>query len=141
LRKKASSVIRVTDEERRILCDMADSMYLNNGVGLAAVQVGIDKQLAVIDIGKGLVKLINPSITKKMGTETQEEGCLSVPDAVVKVKRAKKVTVSFLDENGEVRQITAEGLFARAIQHEVDHLSGKLIVDYLNPIKRLFLKR
>lgn len=141
LRKKAVHVDNITDSERTLLQDMAETMYLNNGVGLAAVQIGIDKQLAVIDIGDGLVKLINPAILKKEGAEVQEEGCLSVPDTFVKVNRAKKIMVSFLNDNGDVSQILAEGLFARAIQHEIDHLSGKLIVDYLSPIKRLFLKK
>ena len=96
--------------------------------------------LAVIDVGGGPVKMINPVILKRDGSETQEEGCLSVPDAVVKVKRAKRVTVTFLTELGEVTRVTAEGLFGRAIQHEVDHLNGRLIVDYLGPVKRLLLK-
>lgn len=141
LRKKAVKVGKVGDPERDMLRDMAETMYINNGVGLAAVQVGIGKQLAVVDVGDGLVKLINPAILRKEGSETQEEGCLSVPGAVVKVRRAKKIVVNFLNGDGLVSQISAEGLFARAIQHEIDHLSGKLIIDYLNPIKRLLLKK
>lgn len=141
LRKKAAYISKVGDSEREVLCKMAELMYLNNGVGLAAEQVGIEKQLAVIDVGKGLVKLINPLIVKKKGYEFEEESCLSVPDTIVKIKRAKTIVVSFLNENGETCQISAEGLFARVIQHEIDHLSGRLIVDYLNPIKRLFLSR
>ncbi len=140
LRKEASCITKVSDSERESLSKMAEAMYLNNGVGLAAQQVGIAKQLAVIDVGNGLVKLINPLIIKKEGLEIEEEGCLSVPEAIVKVRRAKRVVVSFLNENGEACQITAEGLLARTIQHEIDHLSGRLIIDYLNPIKRLFLK-
>ena len=120
---------------------MALSMYLSQGVGLAAVQVGIDKQLAVVDTGEGLIKMINPTIIKREGLETQEEGCLSVPGACVKVKRAKKIVVSFLNEQGEVTELRAEGLLSRAIQHEIDHLSGTVIVDYLHPLKKLLLKR
>ncbi len=141
LRKRAKSVQRVGDSEKGMLRDMAEVMYLNNGVGLAAVQVGIDKQLAVVDTGKGLVKLINPMIIKKEGSDIEDEGCLSIPNAVVRIKRAKKITVNFLNDAGDLSVISADGLFARAIQHEIDHLSGKLIIDYLNPIKRLLLKR
>jgi len=141
LRKKASKVTSVTAAEKKILSDMAETMYLSQGVGLAAVQVGIDKQLAVVDTGEGLIKMINPTIIKREGLETQEEGCLSVPGACVKVKRAKKIVVSFLNEQGEVTELRAEGLLSRAIQHEIDHLSGTVIVDYLHPLKKLLLKR
>ena len=137
LRKKASRLEKVSDSDRAMLRDMAETMYLNKGVGLAAVQVGIDKQLAVIDVGKGLVKLINPAILTKEGNVIEEEGCLSVPDTTVMVKRAERITVGFLNEDGDVSQITAEGLFARAIQHEIDHLSGRLIIDYMSPVKKL----
>lgn len=138
LRKKAVKVLKISDEEKRVLDEMAETMYIKGGVGLAACQVGIDKQLVVIDIGDGLIKLVNPVIIKKEGYEALEEGCLSVPEAVIKVKRAKKITVEYLNEKGEAMTITAEGLLARVIQHEVDHLLGKLIVDYLSPIKKLF---
>jgi len=141
LRKKAEKVGEVTDSVKKILADMANAMYLSQGVGLAAVQVGIGKQLAVIDTGNGLIKMINPAITKREGTEAQEEGCLSCPGACVKVRRAKKVVVSFMNENGDVMQLKAEGLLARAIQHELDHLSGKLIIDYMNPIKKMLIRR
>lgn len=141
LRKKASPVKKIGDEERRILSEMAETMYLKEGVGLAAVQVGIHKQLVVIDIGSGCMKLINPVIVKKEGWETQEEGCLSVPDASVKVRRYKKITVDYLNEEGDAVRLNAEGLLARAIQHEIDHLMGKLIIDYLGPLKKLFMMR
>ena len=141
LRKKAEKVLRIGQAEKKILTDMAEAMYLNNGVGLAAVQVGIDKQLAVVDVGEGLIKMVNPVIVKREGHDTEQEGCLSVPEIVVKVRRAKKVVVNFLNENGDAQQLRSEGLLARALQHEIDHLAGKLIVDYVNPIKRLFLKK
>lgn len=137
LRKKAAKVGKVTEYERSLLSEMANVMYLSQGVGLAAVQVGIDKQLAVIDIGDGLIKLVNPVIVKKDGIETQEEGCLSCPGFSVKVKRAGKVMVNFLNENGDFTELKAEGLLARAVQHELDHLSGKLIIDYLSPLKKM----
>ena len=141
LRKKPAKVEKVSASEARVLSDMAKAMYLNQGVGLAANQVGIDKQLAVIDIGNGLIKLINPVIVKREGVETEEEGCLSVPGVSVKVKRAKRVVVNFLNENGIAMQLKADGLLGRAIQHEIDHLSGKLIIDYLNPIKKILVRK
>ncbi len=140
LRVKADKVDAVGPAEKELLSDMALAMYLNRGVGLAATQVGIPKSLAVIDVGDGLIKMANPIIVKKEGTAISEEGCLSVPGECIKIKRAKIVVVSFIDENGEPRRIKGEGLLAKAIQHELDHLSGKLIIDYLNPIKKL-LKR
>jgi peptide deformylase len=137
LRKAASPVAKVTDEDRRMLDEMAKTMYMSQGVGLAAVQVGIGKRLAVVDTGTGLIKMVNPSIVKSEGYETQEEGCLSVPGAAVKVRRAKKIVVSYMNEGGMVVEMKAEGLLARAIQHEIDHLCGKLIIDYMNPVKRI----
>ena len=141
LRKKVHKIEKVTDLERNLLSQMADTMYLNSGVGLAANQVGIDKQLIVVDIGNGLIKLINPALIKKSGSTVQEEGCLSVPDNCIKIKRAKEITVNHLNEDGNACRLRAEGLLARAILHEMDHLSGKLIIDHLNPIKRLFIKK
>lgn len=141
LRRPAKKIDKVTEAERTILADMAETMYLKGGVGLAAVQVGIDKHMAVVDTGSGIIKMVNPAILKKDGAETEEEGCLSVPGRVVKVKRAKNIVVNFMDEKGEAVQLRAEGLLARAIQHELDHLSGILIIDYSNPLKRLFLKK
>ena len=141
LKVKAKKVYGVTVDEKRILDDMAETMYLNQGVGLAATQVGIDRQLAVIDVGEGLIKLVNPTITSKKGSAQMEEGCLSIPGIQVKIRRARGVSVSALNESGEPVNFTASGLFARAIQHEVDHLTGKLIIDYLNPLRRFLLKK
>lgn len=137
LRKRSQDVKRVTDEERKILSDMAETMYLKGGVGLASIQVGIQKSLIVADIGNGLLKIINPSIVKKQGSESQDEGCLSAPDECVSVKRAKKIVVDYLNEKGEPVRLAAEGLLARVIQHEADHLAGKMIVDYISPFKKL----
>lgn len=141
LRKITSKVSKVGPAEMAMLSDMAETMYLNSGVGLAANQVGIDMQMAVIDVGGALIKMVNPVIIKSEGSSSLEEGCLSVPDAQVNVRRAQKVTVNFLDENGEPSQLKADGLLARAIQHEIDHLSGRLILDHVNPIKRILAGR
>ena len=140
LRKKAAKILKITSQDKDLLTEMAKVMYLSEGVGLAATQVGVDRQLAVIDIGNGLIKLVNPAIVARDGVEAFEEGCLSVPGVSIKIKRAKAVTVSFMDEEGCSRQLAAQGLLARAVQHELDHLAGVLIVDYLNPVKKLFLK-
>ncbi len=141
LKAQARDIAKITDEERGQLRDMADTMYLNQGVGLAATQVGIDKQLAVIDVGEGLMNLVNPVILRRSGWESMEEGCLSVPGIQVKVRRARRIRVRAMNEKGERMTFEAMGLFARAIQHEVDHLRGKLIIDYLNPIKRFLVLR
>jgi len=140
LRKKAKKISKLSNADREDLSQMAEVMYLNGGVGLAAVQVGIDKQLVVIDVGQGLVKMANPTIIKKAGCEACEEGCLSVPGVNVIIKRAKTVTVNYLNDTGEVVRLDAEGLLARAIQHEIDHLCGVLIIDYLNPLRKLIAK-
>jgi len=141
LKTRAKNVDRITKEEADQLNDMADTMYISHGVGLAATQVGIDKQLAVIDIGQGLVKLVNPVITRRSGWETMEEGCLSAPGIQVKVRRSRKISVRAMNEKGSPVAFEAEGLFARAIQHEVDHLRGKLIIDYLGPVKKFMALR
>lgn len=140
LRVKADRVGSVGRAERELLSDMAQTMYLSQGVGLAATQVGVFKRLVVIDVGEGLLKMVNPAITKKEGTQISEEGCLSVPGECIKIKRARTVVVNFINEDGEPSRIKGEGLLAKAVQHELDHLAGKLIVDYLNPIKKLLLR-
>ena len=141
LRKKASKILKVTSCERDILAEMARLMYLSQGVGLAATQVGITKQLMVIDVGNGLVSLINPVIVKRDGKEVLEEGCLSVPGISVKIKRSRTLTAHFLDEDGNAQKLHADGLMARAIQHELDHLAGTLIIDYVTPVKKILLRR
>lgn len=135
--KKHSKEVEVIDEKiLELVKDMIETMHKFNGVGLAAPQVGILKRIAVIDLyeeGDGPVVLINPVILKEEGTQTVEEGCLSFPNQFAKIVRPKKVVVEALDENGKKRKITAEGLFAQAISHEVDHLNGELFIDKIIP--------
>jgi peptide deformylase len=131
LRKKAREVREITPTITKLLDDMAETMYDAQGVGLAAPQIGISKRLVVIDVQdeKGLLKLINPKITVRSGRETAIEGCLSFPGIAGEVERAAEVTVEALDETGNKISFVAEGLLARACQHEIDHLDGVLFVD------------
>jgi peptide deformylase len=141
LRKKAKKVTRVTAGHRETLSKMARLMYEASGVGLAAPQVGIDEQMIVVDIGKGLYKLINPRIVRKEGRQVIGEGCLSVPGVTIKVKRAKKIMLEALDEDGKKVVFDAQDLLACVCQHEIDHLLGKLIIDYAPLWKRITLKK
>jgi peptide deformylase len=137
LKKASASVLAVGDEERDLFERLSKMMYLSHGVGLAAPQIGINKQLIVIDIGdKKVFRLANPVLLKAEGREEMEEGCLSVPNIYVNVKRPRKIKISALNETGQIINLEASGLLARAILHEIDHLRGKLIIDHLNPIKR-----
>jgi peptide deformylase len=141
LRKIAKPVARITDEHRRIMEQMAKTMYADSGIGLAAPQVGISAQLIVLDIGAGLYKLVNPKIVKRQGSQSISEGCLSVPGICIKVKRAKRVWVQAEDENSRLIEIEAKDLFACVLQHEIDHLKGKLIIDYASLLQKLRIKR
>jgi peptide deformylase len=142
LKKRCSPVIIVGKEEKDMLQKMVETMYLKRGVGLAAPQIGINKQLAVVDVGdKRLIKLINPTVIESDGTEIMEEGCLSIPDVYIHVKRARRIKIKSTDENGREYTLEATGLLARAVLHEIDHLKGRLIIDYLNPIKRFLALR
>ena len=129
LRKIAKPVKKVGPAVRALLADMAETMYAANGIGLAAPQVGISKRIIVVDVGDGLVELINPELTRAEGQEVGVEGCLSIPGMVGDVERFEKVTVTGLDRDGRQRWAEAEGLFARALQHEIDHLNGVLFTD------------
>ncbi len=131
LRKKSREVEKVDDKIREILDDMVETMHKYNGVGLAAPQIGILKRLVVIDLydDKGPIKLVNPEIIKEKGTQEVEEGCLSFPNKFAKVIRPEEVTVKALDENGKQIRISAKGLLAQAISHEIDHLNGVLFID------------
>ena len=129
LRIKSRKVEQVNERIITILEDMAETMYSVGGLGLAGVQVGILRRLVVIDVGEGLVKLINPEIVKQEGEEVEEEACLSVPEESGYVLRPQTVTVKACNEKGEEVTITAEGLFKKALCHEIDHLDGVLFID------------
>ena len=129
LRKKSRSVDKFDKREWMLLKDMAETMYDAEGVGLAAPQVGILKRMVVIDIGDGLIELINPQIVSAEGSQTGPEGCLSVPGRRGKVERPVKVTVTAQDRKGREFTIEGEGLMARALCHEIDHLDGIVYVD------------
>lgn len=139
LHQVAKPVLEVDDGIRQLIDDMAETMYAAPGVGLAATQVDQHIQLIVIDTSKeqdDLLVLINPNIVVKSGLKEHEEGCLSVPGVYEVVTRAEKVTVEALDKNGKKFKLKAEGLLAVCIQHEMDHLLGKVFVEYLSPLKR-----
>ncbi|GAA0716452.1 peptide deformylase [Clostridium malenominatum] len=130
LRKKSKVVEVVDDKIRQILNDMADTMYnTENGGGLAAPQVGILKRLVVIDMGQGLIKLVNPKIIKQEGKQEVVEGCLSIPNIWGKLERPIKVIVQALNENGEEIIVTGTGELAKCLCHEIDHLEGILFTD------------
>lgn len=129
LHKKACKLENIVPGDRKILAQMTETMYFMSGMGLAGPQVGIGKQLVVADVGDGLVKLVNPEIISKEGESLMEEGCLSIPGVFLDVRRAEKITVEGWDENQKKIQLTAEGLLARVLQHEIDHLQGILIID------------
>jgi peptide deformylase len=129
LREKAREVPKVTPNIEKLLQNMADTMYDAEGVGLAAPQIGVSKRVIVIDIGEGLLELINPEILEREGQDRQVEGCLSVPGVQGEVIRAYRVKVKGWDRKGEEKVIIGEGLLARVLQHEIDHLDGVLFVD------------
>ena len=136
---KAKSVEAVTDETRQLLDDMLETMYAAPGIGLAATQVNVHQRIVVIDISTEKDQplcLINPVITAKDGIEQHEEGCLSVPGVYEIVERAEHITLTSLNRDGEEFTMEADDLLAVCIQHELDHLLGKLFVDYLSPLKR-----
>lgn len=140
LRKKTRFISNISEEIRGIIKKMSATMKNNKGIGLAAPQVGLDIQLAVVDTGEGLIKLINPIILKREGIDVMEEGCLSIPQTIVTVKRAKKITVQYSNDKKERVTKTYEGMTAKAIQHEMDHLNGVLIIDYLPWYKRILTR-
>ena len=137
LRKTARPVDQVTDRTRKILNDMADTMYHAQGVGLAAPQVGISKRIIVVDVGDGLLQLVNPVISAKDGIQEGLEGCLSVPGLNGVVVRANHVVVTAQNEYGQPVTIDAEGFKARALQHEIDHLEGILYTDKASSVERV----
>jgi peptide deformylase len=143
LHKVAKRVERVGEATRKLVRDMAETMYAAPGVGLAATQVDVNEQVIVVDVSeerKQLKVFINPEILASSGEEECEEGCLSVPGIYEKVRRAEKVTVRALDEKGESFTLEADGFLAVCIQHEMDHLRGKVFVEYLSKLKQMRIR-
>jgi peptide deformylase len=137
LRKPTTRVKEVTDELRKLIADMFETMYAAEGIGLAAPQVGRTERVAVIDVEGKKFALINPKVLRAgVTSEKAEEGCLSIPDIYGDVARPSEVTIRFTDETGEERDENGIALLARCFQHEIDHLDGKLFIDYLSPLKR-----
>jgi len=147
LKKKAETISEINGDLQKLIDNMIETMYNANGVGLAAPQVGILKRLIVVDTSprqenQSLIVLINPEITGLEGEILSEEGCLSLPGFTTRLKRKEKVIVKGLDRNGREIEIEATGLLARALQHEIDHLDGILLIDKISPLKReLFRKK
>lgn len=144
LRTRAQPVEKVDDEIRRLAADMLETMYAAPGIGLAATQVDVHKRLLVVDVSDDRSQphcLINPEIMEKDGVEVMEEGCLSVPGIYEKVERADHIRVRALGTDGEQLEMEADGLLAVCIQHEMDHLEGKLFVDYLSELKRQRIRK
>lgn len=144
LRKKATPVTVVDDGVRALIDDMFETMYSAPGIGLAATQVDVHKRLLVADVSSDKDEphvLINPKILEMDGKAVSEEGCLSVPGYYEEVERAEHVRVSFLNRDGEEVEMEADGLLAICVQHEIDHLEGKLFVDYLSEAKRQRIRK
>ena len=142
LRKSSAPIERIDADVRKLAADMLETMYAAPGVGLAAVQVGVPRRLIVLDTAKDEeppqpLVLINPEIVT-LGSELRqhEEGCLSIPDVRIDIDRPNTLTVRYLDLDGKPQELAAKGLLATAIQHEIDHLNGKLIIDFLSRLKR-----
>lgn len=143
LHNVAKPVQAVTADTRKLISDMAETMYAAPGIGLAATQVDVHEQIIVIDISEthdDLLVLINPEITSASGEVTREEGCLSVPGIYDDVCRAERITVNALDAQGKPFTLETEGLLATCIQHEMDHLKGKVFVEYLSQLKQSRIK-
>ncbi|MDS4012965.1 MAG: peptide deformylase [Candidatus Accumulibacter sp.] len=139
LRKVAEPVARIDEAIRRLARDMAETMYEAPGIGLAATQVDVHKRLIVIDASETrdeLLTLINPEIVELSGKQRGEEGCLSVPGIYDKVERAQRVVVRYLDLEGQEQTVEAEGLLAVCLQHEIDHLQGRVFVEHLSQLKQ-----
>ncbi|MCF6336980.1 MAG: peptide deformylase [Gammaproteobacteria bacterium] len=144
LRQKAAPVVSVDDSIRTLVDDMFETMYSAPGIGLAAVQVNVLKRVIVIDISEDKSQpkcFINPEIVEHSGNEKMDEGCLSVPGIYEPVSRAKEITVRYLDRDGNTQELTVDDLLAVCVQHEIDHLDGKLFVDYLSEMKRKRIRK
>ena len=137
LRKPTKAVGEITDDLRTLIADMFETMYAAEGIGLAAPQVGRSERLAIVDVEGRKFTLINPEILSTgVPPAKAEEGCLSIPDIYGAVERPSVVTIRFMDETGDIREETGTELLGRCFQHEIDHLDGKLFIDYLSPLKR-----
>jgi peptide deformylase len=144
LRQRAGEVDRVDDQLRKLIDDMFETMYQAPGIGLAATQVDVHKRVIVIDLSKDQDQpqvFINPRILSSEGVEEMDEGCLSVPGFYERVQRAERIRVGALDRHGEPFELETDGLLAVCIQHEIDHLDGKLFVDYLSQLKRQRIRK
>ena len=147
LRTRAATVDAAqvaTPEFQKLLDDMFETMYEAPGIGLAASQVDVHQRFMVIDVSEGKdapMVFINPEITARDGDQVYQEGCLSVPGIFADVTRADEITVRYLDRQGQAQELHADGLLAVCIQHEMDHLDGKLFVDYLSPLKREMVRK
>ena len=144
LRTKAVPITEFNEELNTFVDDMFETMYAAPGIGLASTQVNVHKQLVVVDVSEDKNQpycFINPEITHKEGKEVCQEGCLSVPEFYADVARAENITVKALDQHGKEFELEADGLLAICIQHELDHLKGKLFVDYLSPLKQQRLRK
>ena len=140
LKEKAKPVKSINANIIKLLHNMADTLYEAKGAGLAAPQIGVSKRVIVVDIGEGLYELVNPQIISTAGQETDVEGCLSIPGLIGDVTRAATIKVRYLDRHGKEKNLTAEGLLARAMQHEIDHLEGILYIDRAANIRKLSQK-
>ena len=139
LRKKTDQVAEITAKEKKLIKNMLFTMYTFGGIGLAAPQVGVSLQIVVADIGQGAVVLVNPRVIKTKGEDKLTEGCLSLPDISVAVKRPYEIIVEGLNDQGQKFEIKTDGLLARVILHEIDHLRGRLIIDHLGLIDKMKL--
>lgn len=140
LRKNCSSIEEITDKERELFEKMLFTIKHFCGIGLAAPQIGISKKLIIAEVEERTIKLANPQIIDIRGFDNMAEGCLSVPDITVDIKRPNEIIVEGLNEKGQTVEIKAKGLLARVIQHEIDHLRGKLIIDYMSVFEKLKFK-
>lgn len=136
LRKETTKVSEITPEIKTLISEMFDTMYAAEGIGLAAPQVGRTERIAVMDVEGQKFAFVNPEIIEKEGSARGEEGCLSIPEIYGDVTRYTRVVVSALDENGKEVEVEGTDLLARCMQHEIDHLDGKLFIDYLSMLKR-----
>ena len=146
LHLKASRVTKFDNELKRLVDDMAQTMYENVGIGLAATQVNVQIRVIVMDLSQKdepnkLLVFVNPEIIEKSGEVIGEEGCLSVPGIYESVRRFEKITVKYNDLNGETHQLHCDGLMSVCIQHDIDHLDGKVFVEYLSSLKQNFIKK